>query len=134
MNYFIHLTFLMLVLSLFSCSGKKTIQPTNRGNVINWHDGVTIYTAVYFINGDEIGRGAEAYNKVLTYIASVPDESRITFEFPEDLAAILVDVEQTDDPLPFRKGDKERETFIKLMLSKRLSCSNSPFKPSNYLK
>lgn len=101
---------------------------------IRWHDGVALYSVVFIVNGEEVGRGEKAYQEVFKLIELAPEGSRISFEFPTDIAAVILDRVKREEPLPFEGHDAEREQFNKLCLRRKFIISWKVYHPETYLR
>ncbi|MCW0218563.1 MAG: hypothetical protein OJI67_09600 [Prosthecobacter sp.] len=127
MNYIYIL--LCLSLALMSCDRQK-----KQGNIVHWHDGVALYSVVYSINGQELGRGKKAYESLIKQLSGLPGGSHITFRFPADIAGLILDRTQLEEPLPFDGHETERVNFNELMLKKGFTLTLDSYVPVEYVK
>ena len=58
----------------------------------------------------------------------------INFEFPADIAAVILDRVKIEEPLPFEGHDLERDQFNQLCLLRKLLISWKVYKPETYLR
>jgi hypothetical protein len=125
-----HLFFALALCALaVSCSDSKS-----DGHVILWNDGVALYSVIYTFDGVEIGRGKAAYNKLIESLDKLPDGSRLKFTFPADVAGVLLDRTQLEEPLPFDRREQERTAFNALLLRKQFVLSFEAYIPKEYLR
>ena len=106
----------------------------NSDHVVIWNDGVALYSVVYTIDGDEIGRGRAAYEDLIRRLEALPDGSRLKFKFPADIAGVLLDRTQREEPLPFDQHEPERMAFDALLLQKKFIVSFEGYVPVEYVR
>ena len=104
---------------------KSTEQPEF---TVRWDGGVTLYTVLFRFNDDTVGRGRMAYAKLIKRIESIPDGSHLRFEYPEDIAALMTELSQTTEPLPFRGYESERKYFVDMQVRKKLRVTINSYK------
>lgn len=100
---------------------------------VRWQDGITLYTATYFIEGSVVGRGPDAYKKLLETIEKLPDGSTFGVAAPVDLVDAILSADGDYDELPFRGREAEKREYDALCLRKKLSVTFSTFAPKEFL-
>lgn len=126
----------LLIIVLIACQAcnRQDNSSQDRQHVVKWHDGVALYSVIYSLDDHEIGRGQEAYTRLIAALENLPDRSHVKFLFPLDVEQLLLDQTQEEQPLPFRGHEDEREKFLDIVERKKLVISFSSYRSPVFLK